>query len=359
MSRRPRKCSNTSSSEVASSSRRGGRQAHPPAPMEEEEERIDPDANVVPDCKYGIWVVPAHSSMWYRTFVPVVSLDPEFGIDDGKLARKYSGIYNNIRYLGFESLFRLGESVNVNIAKELYANWQPEATLGGVYEVEVRGKTIPFSSRVINQIMGLTKHSHKLFLRLLCRPPYPDIRCQLCGARSLATWTRDANELHKDMKKCNFQRSARVILRLIKTDIMPTQNDTDVSRFGCLIYAILTRMKFDLGKIMLEHMARVRPLGARRLYFSSMFTRLLRTRYVEEEYHYDWTISVLRPLKPFDVTALLFADMRLRAARGKTDLVELQEDRPLSAVTRQWLGLDDGAQMPSYEDLNSLPSDNE
>ncbi|OIT38334.1 hypothetical protein A4A49_07973 [Nicotiana attenuata] len=305
------------------------------------------DADVVPGCKYDICIVPAHARMWYRTFVPAVSPDPEVGIDDGKLSRKYSGIYNNIKFLGFESLFHPDELVNVNTVKEFYANWQPEASLDAVNEVEVRGKMIPFSSWVINQIMGFTEHPHKLFMWLLHRIPYPDIRLQLCGAGSLATWTRDANEIHKDMKKCHFKRPTRVVLRLINARIMPTQNDTDVSRLKvCLIYAFLTQMKFDLGKIMLEHMPRVRSLGARRLYFPSMITRLLRTHHVEEEFRYDRTIPVLRPLKPFDVTTvtdrpvavvpidqrfvhveetlqLLFADMRLLAARGEVDMAEL------------------------------------
>ncbi|XP_019248737.1 PREDICTED: uncharacterized protein LOC109228005 [Nicotiana attenuata] len=57
-------------------------------------------------------VVPTHARMWYQTFVPTVSPDPEVGIDDGKLAMKYSGIYNNIRYLVFESLFHPGFGQN-------------------------------------------------------------------------------------------------------------------------------------------------------------------------------------------------------------------------------------------------------
>lgn len=63
--------------------------------------------------------------------------DPEVEIDDGKLYRKYSLIYNNIRDLGFESLFRSGDAVNVNLVKELYANWQLEASLDVVYQVQV------------------------------------------------------------------------------------------------------------------------------------------------------------------------------------------------------------------------------
>lgn len=172
--------------------------------MYEEEEHINPDADVVPGCKYVIRAVPAHARIWYQTFVPAVSHDLKVCIHDGKLARKYSRIYNKIKYLGFESLFCLGESVNVNMVKEFYANWKLEANSDAVYEVEVRGKMIPYSSRVINQIMGFTEHLYKLLLRLLHRPPYPDTRCQLCGTGSLATWTRDVNVFHKDMKKCNF-----------------------------------------------------------------------------------------------------------------------------------------------------------
>lgn len=85
-------------------------------------DQIDPDANVVPECKFHIWVVPAHARHWYRIFVPSVNPDPEVGIDDGKLGWKYSMIYKNIRALGFESLFHPSDALNVNLVKEIYAN---------------------------------------------------------------------------------------------------------------------------------------------------------------------------------------------------------------------------------------------
>lgn len=161
--------------------------------------------------------------------------------------------------------------MNANLVKEFHANWPPEASLDAVYEMQVGGNVIPFSSQVINQITGFPEHTHKLFLRLLRRPNYPDIRQKLCEADSLATWMRDANEYHKYMKKSTFQRSARVLLQLINAKIMPTQSDIDVSRAKvCLIYAFLTRMEFDLSKIMLEHMARMQPFGARHLYYPSI-----------------------------------------------------------------------------------------
>ncbi|OIT06740.1 hypothetical protein A4A49_61406 [Nicotiana attenuata] len=266
MSRRPSKRSNTGSSEVASSSHRGGRRVPSPAPVKEEEVRIDPNADVVLECKYGIRVVPAHARHWFQTFVPTVNSEPKVAIDGGKLARKYSEIYN-IRALGFDSLFRSGDAVNMNLVKECYANWQPEASLDAVYEERVRGKMIPFSSQVINRIFGFTEHSHKLFQRFLHRPDYLAIHRQLCGAASSTAWMRDVNEFHKEMKKGTFQHPNRVVLRLINAKIMPTQSDSDVSRLKvCLIYALLTRMRLDLGKIMLEHMAKVRPLGARHLH---------------------------------------------------------------------------------------------
>ncbi|XP_070008507.1 uncharacterized protein [Nicotiana sylvestris] len=201
MSRRPSKRSNVGLSEAASTSRRGGRRAPPPAPVEEEEEHFDPDADEVPECKYGIRAIPAHTIQWFQSFVPDVPPTPEVTIDEAKLARKYNAIYNNIRALDFEGLFRQGDSVNINLVKEFYANWQPGGDLGASYQVRVRNRVIPFSSKVINQIMGFTEHSHKLFQRFLRRPDYPDIRRQLCGADSFALWTRDSNEFHKEMKK--------------------------------------------------------------------------------------------------------------------------------------------------------------
>lgn len=90
------------------------------------------------------------------------------------------------------------------------------------------------------------------------------------------------------MKKGTFQRPTKVLLPLIDAKIMRTASKADVSRVKVyLIYAFLTRMEFDLGKVMVERMARVRPFGACRLFYPSMTTRLSRTHHVDEEYHYD------------------------------------------------------------------------
>ncbi|XP_070020000.1 uncharacterized protein [Nicotiana sylvestris] len=92
MSRHPSKRANTGSYGVAPSSRRGGRREAPDFPVEEDMEEIDPEDDVVLECKFGIRVVLAHARHWYTTFVTDVNPDLEFGIDDGKLARKYSVI---------------------------------------------------------------------------------------------------------------------------------------------------------------------------------------------------------------------------------------------------------------------------
>lgn len=151
--------------------------------MDEEIEQIDPEADVIPDCRFGIRAMPVHARHWFRTFVPIVAPEPQVGIDDRKLARKYSLIYQNIQAMSFESVFRSGDTVNMNMVKEFYANSQPEGNLDVVYKVEIRGKMIPFSSHVNNMVMGFT-HSHKQFHRFLRRPDYPDIRRHLCGADS-------------------------------------------------------------------------------------------------------------------------------------------------------------------------------
>lgn len=49
--------------------------------------------------------------------------DPGVAINDGKLSWKYYVIYQNIRALGFESLFHPSDVVNMNLVKEFYANW--------------------------------------------------------------------------------------------------------------------------------------------------------------------------------------------------------------------------------------------
>lgn len=60
MSRRPSKHANTSAFRV-STSWRGGRRSQPAAPVEEEMERIDPDVDEVPECRFDFRVVPARA----------------------------------------------------------------------------------------------------------------------------------------------------------------------------------------------------------------------------------------------------------------------------------------------------------
>lgn len=88
---------------------------------------------MVPKCRIGIQTVLACARHWFKTFVLAVYLDSQVAVDDSKLSRKYFLIYNNIRVLDFESLFRLGDAVNVNLVKELYVNWKPMAILDAVY----------------------------------------------------------------------------------------------------------------------------------------------------------------------------------------------------------------------------------
>lgn len=113
-----------------------------------------------------------------------------------------------------------------------------------------------------------------------------------------------------------------------------------------LIYAFLTRMEFDLGMIMLDHMDRVRPFGARWLFYPSMITRMLRRHHVDEEYHHDRVIPVPQPTKVFDVISMIdppgsaatmdqkmvlveetlqmiFADIHIRTERGVVNLAQL------------------------------------
>lgn len=109
-----------------------------------------------------------------------------------------------------------------------------------------------------------------------------------------------------DIKKGTFYHPTKVLLRLINAKIMPTASEMDFSRVKvCMIYAFFTHIEFALWKIMLEHMARVSPFGACRLFYPSMITRLLKMHYVDEEYHYDRVILVSHPIKAFDVTLVI------------------------------------------------------
>ncbi|XP_075096453.1 uncharacterized protein LOC107801747 [Nicotiana tabacum] len=57
------------------------------------------------------------------------------------------------------SLFRLGDAVNVNLVKEFYANWQPEASLDVVYEVQ-NIPTSSFRDSSIGQTIRLSANSY-------------------------------------------------------------------------------------------------------------------------------------------------------------------------------------------------------
>lgn len=70
-----------------------------------------------------------------------------------------------------------------------------------------------------------------MFIR---RPDYRDITSRLCWPNDLATWSRDINESHSDMKKGTFKYPNKVLLLLLNTKIMPTMSGTDVPRVKCV-----------------------------------------------------------------------------------------------------------------------------
>lgn len=56
-----------------------------------------------------------------------------------------------------------------------------------------------------------------------------------------------------------------------------------------------------------------------------------------------------------EIIHLMFADIRLREECGEVNIAELEQWSPISTLTRQFLGLEQGSRLPSNKDVNSMP----
>ncbi|XP_070034613.1 uncharacterized protein [Nicotiana tomentosiformis] len=60
-----------------------------------------------------------------------------------------------------------------------------------------------------------------------------------------------------------------------------------------------------------------------------------------------------------EIIHLMFADIRLREECGEVNIAVLEQWSPISTLTQQFLGLEQGSRLPSNKDVNSMPSDDE
>ncbi|OIT36515.1 hypothetical protein A4A49_51745 [Nicotiana attenuata] len=146
---------------------------------------------------------------------------------------------------------------NFGIVKEFYANKVPEFQYDGEYTIKIRGKRFKFCVEIINDELGFRIESHAQFEAFMKRPAYQAIPELLCGPNSLAAWNKDRDDCHSTMTRSNLKLPTKVLLRFINKKILPSGNNSTMSHLRvCLIYAMMTQMLLNMGKIIIATMAR-------------------------------------------------------------------------------------------------------
>ncbi|KAK4375768.1 hypothetical protein RND71_006445 [Anisodus tanguticus] len=211
MSQRPKQ-TNTNKTNEASTSFTRSKRLPPiveprPADVDSEFEDI-----MCPKRMFGIVAVVPHGKEWYRTFKLAVDPHQEVGIDTEALRSKFPN--------------------------EFYANWEHKFDLEKEYVVQVRGTEMTFSYEIINRLIEFPEKSPAHFDDWSFRPDYVHICHMLCGPRSTATWVLDARRKHKYLKRASLTFEAKMMLRFVNYHILPTNNDTEVTKLrACLVYA--------------------------------------------------------------------------------------------------------------------------
>ncbi|KAH0634866.1 hypothetical protein KY284_037652 [Solanum tuberosum] len=113
--------------------------------------------------------------------------------------------------LRFKSLAR---DCNLTLVGEFYVNWITETRYNK--SVPIHGKTVRFTSKVLNVFLGTPQCDADDYNRLKETPPYRDIRHTLCGVDSTARWDQSKDTgRHATLHYANLNQVARVWLKIV------------------------------------------------------------------------------------------------------------------------------------------------
>uniref|UniRef100_M1DUM4 Putative plant transposon protein domain-containing protein n=1 Tax=Solanum tuberosum TaxID=4113 RepID=M1DUM4_SOLTU len=124
---------------------------------------------------------------WYECQQESKYLGDEY-VDEGRLRHEFPNIHAQINALGLQSLFMNQGECNLSLVHEFYANWNTHRV--EINKCFIRDSWVRFSVEALNEFLGTPNCDNADFLAMIERPPYRDIRHNLCGVNSVARWDR-------------------------------------------------------------------------------------------------------------------------------------------------------------------------
>ncbi|MCD7455738.1 hypothetical protein HAX54_029382 [Datura stramonium] len=137
----------------------------------------------------------------------------------------------------------------------------------------------------LNRLLGTPHADPKLFVDMVKKPPYRNIRHTLCGPNSIAWWTRHQQfGYHVFLPYAHLSREARVWLKILCACLVPRKHVTHVTRERvCLVHALMTEMPINVGVLIKNVLKRARVKKGQNIRFRGLLTLFLRGHEIEEE----------------------------------------------------------------------------
>ncbi|KAG5575871.1 hypothetical protein H5410_056005, partial [Solanum commersonii] len=208
-------------------------------------------------------------------------------------ACEFPQILRRIRELHMEFIFAEGRECNLQMVREFYANWEPDARS---HFMTVRGVIVTITPAVLNDIMGTSPNAEPLVLTgLNVRPPYRAIRHTLCGPQAMVQWTKHSGkQYHQSLPYAHLLREARVWLKIMMHYLILGLHYTYINQDRvCLVYALMTAADVNIGAVLKSAIRKARVHKGRRSAFGGLITKLCHVAGVPEE-----SMDYMTPLFP-------------------------------------------------------------
>ncbi|OIT32010.1 hypothetical protein A4A49_12379 [Nicotiana attenuata] len=106
--------------------------------------------------EFGISSIPPQTRDWYKR-CRLKHIHPEGATQERSVKAKYPAIWRGIQDLGLSYVFKNTGDINLNLAKEFYAGFDP---LDTEELVPIRGRLIDFSAKAICDLFRCSKSSY-------------------------------------------------------------------------------------------------------------------------------------------------------------------------------------------------------
>ncbi|KAH0712066.1 hypothetical protein KY289_008025 [Solanum tuberosum] len=231
--------------------------------------------------KFGKKAVERYGWEWFECQREPKYMGDKY-VHEVRLQSQFPIIYRTMVELGLRFIFDHRGDCNLSLVREFYANWLTETKYKSV---PIRGKDVKFNATILNEFLGTPNCDSNDFNTLKDKPPYRDIRHNLCGVESTTRWEHSKDtERHNSLHFANFNQVARVWLKIVCSVLLPAKHMTEVTRDRVvLVYMLMKGMPINVGAILRQNMMKFWNNMRWRFCYGGLITRFLRAQGIEEE----------------------------------------------------------------------------